>query len=99
MQEIQLAIAAKSEALDVGFWRAVPGYAAIAEDNAVDPLGHGSTVWMQTIDQHKSLRHAMHIDVSVAREHVNARRDHVDRPVIVAGVTGQNPSATLARPN
>jgi 4a-hydroxytetrahydrobiopterin dehydratase len=73
VQEVQFAIAAKSEAIDVGFWRAVLGYAAMAEDNAVDPLGHGSTVWMQEIDQAKSLRHAMHIDVSVAREHVKAR--------------------------
>ncbi len=36
-------------------------------------LGHGSTVWMLEIDPVKALRHAMHIDVSVAREHVAAR--------------------------
>ena len=40
---------------------------------AVDPLGHGSTVWMQEIEEAKPLRHAMHVDVSVAREHVTAR--------------------------
>ncbi len=39
----------------------------------MDPLGHGSTVWMQEIDPAKALRHAMHIDVSVARERVAAR--------------------------
>jgi len=72
-QEVQLAIAAKTDAVDVGFWRAVLGYAPMAEDNAVDPLGHGSTVWMQDLDEAKPLRHAMHIDVSVAREHVEAR--------------------------
>ena len=72
-QEVQLAIAATPDAVDVGFWRAVLGYAAMAEDNAVDPLGHGSTVWMQELDEAKPLRHAMHIDVSVAREHVEAR--------------------------
>jgi 4a-hydroxytetrahydrobiopterin dehydratase len=73
VQEVQLAIAAKAEAIDVGFWRAVLGYAPMAEDNAVDPLGHGSTVWMQEIDGAKPLRHAMHVDVSVAREQVQAR--------------------------
>lgn len=73
VQEVQIAIAAKPAAIDVGFWRAVLGYDAAAEDNAVDPLGHGSTVWMQTLDDGKPLRHAMHIDVSVAREHVPAR--------------------------
>jgi 4a-hydroxytetrahydrobiopterin dehydratase len=73
VQEVQLAIAAKRDAIDVGFWRAVLGYVPMANDNAVDPLGHGSTVWMQELDEAKPLRHAMHIDVSVAHEHVTAR--------------------------
>ncbi|MGH3464858.1 MAG: VOC family protein [Kribbellaceae bacterium] len=71
--EVQVAIAAQQDAVDVGFWRAVLGYAPLADDNAVDPLGHGSTVWMQELDADKPLRHAMHVDVSVAREHVEAR--------------------------
>ena len=73
VQEVQVAIAAQGDAIDVGFWRAVLGYSPMADDNAVDPLGHGSTVWMQELDQAKPLRHAMHVDVSVAREHVVAR--------------------------
>jgi 4a-hydroxytetrahydrobiopterin dehydratase len=72
VHEVQLAIAAKPDALDVGFWRAVLGYARLADDNAVDPLGHGSTVWMQELDAEKPLRHAMHVDVSVAHEHAEA---------------------------
>lgn len=72
-QEVQLAIAGNPEYLDVGFWRAVLGYEAMAEDNGVDPLGHGSTVWMQQLDPAKDLRHAMHVDVSVAREEAEAR--------------------------
>ena len=73
VQEVQLAISSKPDAIDVGFWRAVLGYAPMAPDNAVDPLGHGSTVWMQDLDESKPLRHAMHVDVSVAREHAEAR--------------------------
>jgi 4a-hydroxytetrahydrobiopterin dehydratase len=73
VQEVQLAVSAKPNAIDVGFWRAVLGYEPMADDNAVDPLGHGTTVWMQELDGAKPLRHAMHIDVSVAREHVDAR--------------------------
>jgi 4a-hydroxytetrahydrobiopterin dehydratase len=73
VQEVQVAISAQRDAIDVGFWRAVLGYVPMADDNAVDPLGHGSTVWMQELDQAKPLRHAMHIDVSVAREQVKAR--------------------------
>lgn len=73
VQEVQVAIAAKRDAIDVGFWRAVLGYAPMADDNAVDPLGHGSTLWMQELDEAKPLRHAMHVDVSVAREQVAER--------------------------
>ena len=73
VQEVQLAISGKRDAIDVGFWRAALGYAPMADDNGVDPLGHGSTVWMQELDEAKPLRHAMHIDVSVAREQVEAR--------------------------
>jgi 4a-hydroxytetrahydrobiopterin dehydratase len=72
-QEVQLAVAARPDALDVGFWRAVLGYAALDDDNAVDPLGHGSTVWVQDLDPAGPVRHAMHVDVSVAREHVQGR--------------------------
>ncbi len=68
-----MAVAAPPDSADVGFWRAVLGYAELADDNGVDPLGHGSTVWIQGLDPDKPLRHAMHIDVSVAREHVQAR--------------------------
>jgi 4a-hydroxytetrahydrobiopterin dehydratase len=70
VREVQVAIASLPDAADVGFWREVLGYAAAADDNGVDPLGHGSTVWMQELDPAKPLRHAMHLDVSVAGERV-----------------------------
>jgi 4a-hydroxytetrahydrobiopterin dehydratase len=72
-QEVQVAISARPDAIDVGFWRAVLGYAEMSDDNAVDPLGHGSTVWMQDLDPAKPLRHAMHVDVSVSREQAEHR--------------------------
>ena len=73
VQEVQVAVAAKPDAIDIDFWRAVLGYVPVAPDNGIDPLGHGSTVWMQDLPPEKSLRHAMHVDVSVAREHIPAR--------------------------
>lgn len=72
-QEVQLAIAAKPDTLDVNFWRAALGYVPIAADNAADPLRVGSTFWMQDLDPAKPLRHAMHIDVSLAPEAAAAR--------------------------
>ncbi len=73
VQEVQIAISAKAADLDVGFWRAVLGYDPKAPDNGIDPLGHGSTFWVQDLPEDKPLRHAMHIDVSVAREQAPAR--------------------------
>lgn len=73
VQEVQLAVSGLPDTVDVGFWRAVLGYAPLADDSVADPLGHGSTVWMQNLDPAKPLRHAMHIDVSVALEHIDER--------------------------
>jgi 4a-hydroxytetrahydrobiopterin dehydratase len=75
VQEVQLAMAAKPDAIDKPFWAAVLGYTPLADDNVVDPLGHGSTVWMQELDADKPLRHAMHVDVSVPRDQARARLD------------------------
>ncbi len=75
VREVQLAIAATPEGIDKPFWAAVLGYAPLADDNVVDPLGHGSTVWMQELDAAKPLRHAMHVDVSVPREEAQTRLD------------------------
>ena len=75
VQEVQLAVAAKPDAIDLNFWRTVLGYAELHEDNGLDPNGQSSTVWMQDIDPAKPLRHAMHVDVSVAREHAVARME------------------------
>jgi 4a-hydroxytetrahydrobiopterin dehydratase len=73
VQEVQLAVAAKPDAIDIGFWRAVLGYEPMADDNGIDPLGQGSTVWMQDLPPEKPLQHAMHVDVSVAREEAERR--------------------------
>ena len=83
VQEVQFAIAAKPKEIDLGFWRAVLGYAPMLDDNAVDPLGVSSTVWMQEIDEAKPLRHAMHLDVSLSREVAQAR---VDAAVAAGGI-------------
>lgn len=83
VQEVQFAIAAKPDAIDLGFWRAVLGYQPMLDDAGIDPLGVSSNVWMQELDEEKHLRHAMHLDVSVAKEHAQSR---VDAAVKAGGV-------------
>lgn len=75
VQEVQFAIAAKPDAIDIGFWRAVLGYQPMLDDAGIDPIGVSSNVWMQDLDPNKPLRHAMHIDVSVSKEHAQSRVD------------------------
>lgn len=38
----------------------------MAPDDAVDPLGRGTTVWGQAIDPAKTVWHAAHVDASNA---------------------------------
>jgi 4a-hydroxytetrahydrobiopterin dehydratase len=83
VQEVQFAIAAKKDAIDLNFWRAVLGYDPMLDDNAIDPLGVSSTVWMQELEESKTLRHAMHIDVSLSKESAQAR---VDAAVAAGGI-------------
>jgi 4a-hydroxytetrahydrobiopterin dehydratase len=83
VQEVQFAIAAKPDAIDVGFWRAVLGYQPMLDDAGIDPLGISSNVWMQDLDPNKPLRHAMHIDVSVSKEQAQSR---VEAAVAAGGV-------------
>ena len=64
--EVQFAIASTPDAVDVGFWRAVLGYAPLADDAGVAPPRPRWTGWVHE-------RHAMHVDVSVARDHVEGR--------------------------
>ncbi len=73
VQEVQVAISAQPDQIDLPFWRAVLGYGPLSDDNGIDPLGQGSTVWMQELDPTKPLRHAMHIDVSVSKGEGEAR--------------------------
>lgn len=73
VQEVQFAIAAKPNSVDIDFWRAILGYSPMEDDNAVDPLGISSTVWMQELDEGKPLKHAMHLDVSVSQEEAQSR--------------------------
>ena len=83
VQEVQVAISAKPDAIDLKFWRAVLGYDEMLDDNAIDPLGVSSTVWMQDLDEGKALRHAMHLDVSLSKESAEAR---VEAAVKAGGV-------------
>lgn len=54
-------------------WMLEPRHVGLARAVSAVARSHGTTVWVQELDAAKPLRHAMHVDVSVAREHAEAR--------------------------
>jgi integrase len=96
VQEVQLAIAAKRDAIDIEFWRAVLGYSPMAEDNAVDPLGHGSTIWMQEIDEAKPFPSLRLKGQKPPRANMLVA-DHLQPAARKAGIVGQVGFHTLPR--
>jgi 4a-hydroxytetrahydrobiopterin dehydratase len=93
VQEVQLAIAAKPDAVDVHFWRAVLGYSPLGDDNAIDPLGHGSTVWMQELDPNKALVTPC---TSTSPSRATAPRRGLPPPSPLAAVSSTNPTRRKA---
>lgn len=80
-QTIEIAI----DALDIArvrpFWQAVTGYvdepqpADLPPDALVDPLGRGPAIWFQQMDEPRTQRNNIHLDVDVPPEHARARID------------------------
>lgn len=80
-QTIEIAI----DALDIArvrpFWQAVTGYADEPQpadpppDALVDPLGRGPAIWFQQMDEPRTQRNNIHLDVDVPPEHAQARID------------------------
>ncbi len=56
------------------------GYSSMPDDNAVDPLGHGTTVCLRELDAAKPLRHAMHVDRAGNKGCIAAWPDGAARP-------------------
>ena len=73
VREVQITI----DALDIGavraFWQAVLGYREVGEEDLVDPLGHGPSLWFQQLDAPRPQRNRMHVDVFVPPDRAEGR--------------------------
>ena len=73
VQEVQITI----DALDIGavraFWQAVLGYREVGEEDLLDPLGHGPSLWFQQLDAPRPQRNRMHVDVVVPPDRAEGR--------------------------
>lgn len=55
------------------FWAAVMGYRATAEGTLVDPLRLGPSIWFQQMDEPRTQRDRLHVDVLVAHDAADTR--------------------------
>lgn len=56
------------------FWEAILGYRR-RKDELVDPRGTGPTLWFQQMDEPRTERDRMHLDVVVPHDEAEARRE------------------------
>ena len=73
VQHVQIAIDALVTAEVRPFWRAVLGYESVGEEDVLDPLRRGPSVWFQQMDAPRPQRNRIHIDLYVPRDQGEAR--------------------------
>ena len=80
-QTIEIAIDAVDIARVRPFWQAVTGYVDEPHPSDLppgalqDPLRRGPTIWFQQMDEPRTQRNRIHLDVDVPPEHAQARID------------------------
>lgn len=80
VQLLEIAIDALDIAAIRPFWKAVLGYVDEAgadgpEDPLIDPVGQGPAIWFQQMDQARSERNRIHLDISVPHDEASRRID------------------------
>jgi 4a-hydroxytetrahydrobiopterin dehydratase len=73
IQTVQIAIDALDIAAVIPFWRAVLGYEQVGDEDLLEPLGRGPSIWFQQMDAARPQRNRIHIDVSVPKELAETR--------------------------
>jgi 4a-hydroxytetrahydrobiopterin dehydratase len=73
VQEINLTIDVTDKPAMLAFWGAVLAYEPVEDEDVVDPLTHGPSIWFQPMREPRSGRNRIHVDVSVPHEQAEAR--------------------------
>ena len=55
------------------FWRAVLGYREMGDEDVIDRVGRGPSIWFQPMDAPRPQRNRLHIDVFVPNDEAEAR--------------------------
>lgn len=73
VQYVQFAIDAHVGRQVRPFWRAVLGYGEVGEEDLVDPNSRLPSIWFQEMDEPRTGRNRIHVDVSVPHDQAEER--------------------------
>jgi 4a-hydroxytetrahydrobiopterin dehydratase len=73
VQTIDVAIDARVGPEVQPFWRAVLGYQEMGPEDLIDPRSRGPSFWFQEMDEPRSQRNRIHLDISVPHDQAEAR--------------------------
>ena len=75
LAEFEIAIDALDIPAVLPFWRAVTGYADDGPGALADPLRIGPPIWFQQMDEPRTQRNRIHIDLTLPHDEVRTRLD------------------------
>jgi 4a-hydroxytetrahydrobiopterin dehydratase len=73
VQRVQISIDALVIPEVMPFWRAVLRYQQLGDEDLLDPVAHGPSVWFQQMDAQRPQRNRIHVDISVPHDQAEAR--------------------------
>jgi 4a-hydroxytetrahydrobiopterin dehydratase len=73
VQTVQIAIDALASTEVMPFWRAVLGYEQAGDEDLLDPRRRGPAIWFQEMEEPRTERNRIHVDVSVPHDQAEAR--------------------------
>lgn len=73
VQSVHLTIDALVGPEVMPFWRAVLGYEQVGDEDLLDPLWRGPSIWFQAMDARRPQRNRIHVDVSVPHDQAEGR--------------------------
>jgi 4a-hydroxytetrahydrobiopterin dehydratase len=73
VQTVQVAVDAVVSTDLLPFWRAVLGYEQFGDEDLLDPRRRGPAIWFQQMEEPRTGRNRIHVDISVPHDQAEAR--------------------------
>lgn len=83
VQRLEIAIDAMDIPAVLPFWRAIMGYVDEYRGSIMDPVGEGPAIWFQQMDEPRTQRNRIHLDISVPHDEA---ADRISAALAAGGV-------------